>query len=49
MIILGDQEQENNTISIRFRNGKTVQSLSVDQLITKLTREVKNRKDDEEI
>ena len=38
MLVLGDKEQENGTVSIRDRKGQTV-TMSMDELIAKLTEE----------
>lgn len=42
MLVLGDREIETNTVSLRYRNGKT-ESLSVDELVSKLVYERDNK------
>ena len=42
MLVLGDKEAENNTVSLRYRSGKT-ETLSLDELVSKLTYERDNR------
>lgn len=42
MLVLGDKEVETNTVSLRYRNGKT-ETLSVEDLINKLVYERDNR------
>lgn len=49
MLIVGDEEEQNGTVSVRLRNGKTLQALSVEGLIARIDREVRTRKDDKEI
>ena len=43
MIIIGDDEIENNTVSIRARNGDQKNNISVKEFITKITKENKTR------
>lgn len=40
MIILGKNEIENNSISIRARNGEKIEGISIDEFISKLDKEV---------
>lgn len=42
MLVLGDKEAENDTVSLRYRSGKT-ETLSLDELVSKLTYERDNR------
>jgi threonyl-tRNA synthetase len=49
MLIVGDEEEQDGTVSIRLRNGKTLQALSIERLIDRIDREVKTRKDDKEM
>ena len=42
MLVLGDKEAENDTVSLRYRSGKT-ETLSVEDLVSKLTYERDNR------
>lgn len=42
MLVLGDKEVENNTVSLRYRSGKT-ETLSIDELVSKLTYERDNK------
>lgn len=44
MVILGDKELENQTVSVRLKNGKTIESLPVQEFIEKLVHEIKERK-----
>lgn len=44
MVILGDKELDNQTVSLRLKNGKTIESLPVQEFIEKLVQEVKERK-----
>lgn len=44
MVILGDKELENQTVSVRLKNGKTIESLPVQVFIEKLVHEMKERK-----
>ncbi len=43
MIIIGDDEIENNTVSIRARNGDQKNNISVKEFIAKITKENKTR------
>ena len=43
MIIIGDDEIENNTVSIRARNGEQKNSIAVKEFIAKITKENKTR------
>ncbi len=49
MLIVGDEEEQNSTLSVRLRNGKTLQSLSVEELIVRIDSEVRTRKDYKEV
>ena len=42
MLVLGDKEVETNTVSLRYRSGKT-ETLSVEDLISKLVYERDNK------
>lgn len=44
MVILGDKELENQTVSVRLKNGKTIESLPVQEFIERLVHEIKERK-----
>ena len=43
MIIIGEDEIENETISIRARNGEQKNNIPVKEFITKITNEDKSR------
>lgn len=43
MIILGDKEVENQTLSLRLRNGQNVNNISVDQFIQNVSKEINQR------
>ena len=45
MIIIGDQEVADNTLSVRLRSGRDLRSLSIDQLTERLRQEITQRKD----
>jgi threonyl-tRNA synthetase len=42
MLVLGDKEVETNTVSLRYRSGKT-ETLSIEDLLNKLVTERDNR------
>ncbi len=44
MVILGDKELESQTVSIRLKNGKTVDSLPIQEFIEKIALESKERR-----
>ncbi len=44
MLILGDKEKDNGTISVRLKNGKILESLSIQEFTEKLSGEIKQRK-----
>src|SRR5260221_11611397 len=43
MLIIGEQEMKNKTLSVRLRNGTEIKGVSVDSFIETLTAEVKAR------
>jgi threonyl-tRNA synthetase len=43
LLVVGDKEMEANEIAIRTRSGEDLGKMSVDDFITKLDEEVKNR------
>jgi threonyl-tRNA synthetase len=40
MLVVGDREVENSTVAVRTRNGEDLGSMSIDDLVVKLTEEV---------
>ena len=40
MLVVGDREVENSTVAVRTRNGEDLGSMSIDDLVAKLTEEV---------
>lgn len=44
MIIVGDKEAEEGKVSVRLRNGSTVNNLSKDEFITQLLRDISERR-----
>ncbi|WP_457577204.1 threonine--tRNA ligase [Desulfomarina sp.] len=47
MLIVGDKEKENNTVTVRLRSGKNLAPMSVDEFIAKVTEEVKTGRGDD--
>ena len=43
MLIIGDQELENKTVSVRMRNGANLNGLTQDEFINTLTQEIRER------
>lgn len=43
MIILGDKEVDQKTLSLRLKNGKEIKDLSIEEFINKLTIEIKTK------
>ena len=43
MLIIGDSEMDGKKVSVRLRNGETVNNLSVEEFTTKLVSEIKER------
>ncbi|HUJ79654.1 MAG TPA: threonine--tRNA ligase [Nitrospiria bacterium] len=43
MIVVGGREQEQQTVSLRMRNGEQIAALSIDALLERLTREIEQR------
>ena len=41
--IIGDKETEENTVSVRLRNGDNINGLSQDEFVTQLRKEIKRR------
>ncbi len=39
MLIIGDKEKENSTVTVRLRNGKNIADMTIDDFITKVTDE----------
>ncbi len=46
MLIVGDKEKENNTVTVRLRNGKNLPPMTVTEFIDKVTEEVKQGRGD---
>lgn len=44
MLILGDKEKDNGTVSVRLKSGKILESLSVQDFLEKLSHEIKERR-----
>ena len=44
MIVTGANEEETNTVSLRSRDGETTDKMSFDELILKLSEEVRLKK-----
>jgi threonyl-tRNA synthetase len=40
MLVVGDREVENSTVAVRTRNGEDLGSMSIDDLVARLTEEV---------
>jgi threonyl-tRNA synthetase len=40
MLVVGDREVENSTVAVRTRSGEDLGSLTIDDLVAKLTEEV---------
>ena len=40
MLVLGDRDMENNTVSVRHRSGEDLGAMSLDQFATMLKNEV---------
>lgn len=49
MLIVGDKEKENGTVTVRLRNGKNLPPMTVTEFIDKVTDEVKQGRGDQEI
>jgi threonyl-tRNA synthetase len=43
MLIIGDNEVQNHTISVRLRNGETHNNLSIDQFLNVVMKDIKER------
>jgi threonyl-tRNA synthetase len=43
MLVAGDKEKESNTVSVRIRSGKDLGSMPLNELITLLNEEIKNK------
>ena len=43
MVVLGDHEVENGTITVRMRGNKELKDITIDEFIARLTDEIKNR------
>jgi threonyl-tRNA synthetase len=43
MLVIGDKELENNTVAVRTRSGKDLGSMSIDDLISRLSEEIASR------
>jgi len=43
MLVLGDLEKENNTLTIRMRGNKEIKDMNIDDFVQKLKDEIKNR------
>lgn len=43
MFIVGESESVSNTVSVRLRNGEQIQSISLEDIITKLHEEIENK------
>ena len=43
MVILGDGEAENNTVSLRARSGEQVADIALDEFITNITAEISEK------
>jgi threonyl-tRNA synthetase len=44
MVVLGDKEVENKTVSVRLKSGKTLEALKVSEFIEQLVGEIKGRR-----
>ena len=44
MVVVGDKEAENKTISLRLSDGTNLAAMSVDEFIKKLLRDIKERR-----
>ncbi len=43
MVIIGDKDMENNTVSVRHRSGEDLGALSLDEFVAKITKETEER------
>ena len=46
MLVLGEKERENGTVSVRNRKKGDIGSMSVDELVAKLTKEIDEKSSD---
>jgi threonyl-tRNA synthetase len=44
MVVVGDKEAENRSVSLRLRDGRQLNGLTVEQLMEKIVTEIKERK-----
>lgn len=44
MLILGDKEKDNGTVSVRLKNGKILEAVPLNDFVAKITAEIKERK-----
>lgn len=44
MLILGDKEKDNDTVSVRLKNGKILEAVPLTDFVAKITAEIKERK-----
>jgi threonyl-tRNA synthetase len=45
MLVVGDKEAQDNTVSVRLRNGTDLKAMSLDSLLERILTEVKQRRD----
>ncbi len=43
MIVVGDKEAENGTVSVRLSNGKQINSVPIDKLTTWIVKQIQDR------